>query len=35
LNESPTETAERTCWEWTERHADHVVAQAELFYGEL
>lgn len=29
------ETAERKGWEWVERLAYHVVAQAELFYGDL
>ena len=29
------ETAERKGWEWVERHADLIVAQAELFYGDL
>lgn len=27
--------AERKGWDWVEEHTTHVLAQAELFFGEL
>lgn len=29
------EVAERKGWDWVEENASHIIAQAELFYGEL